>query len=129
MGLTIEPVAARWAASMESRKPLRLSGCSAKPCALSHTYTHGDTCNCSEGTLKFLWQIFQWMRAIRVVTFQNRQSVTKEHMWSMSCSSNSMTNLEQDDGLGQIWVRLQRVLQHLLLGLRQHVLQSSTSSW
>ena len=39
---TMEPVAARWAASMESRKPSRLSGCSAKPCALSHTYTHGD---------------------------------------------------------------------------------------
>ena len=40
-----------------------------------------------------------------------------------------MTNLEQNDGLSQIWVALQRILQNLLLDVRQHVLHLSTSSW
>ena len=40
-----------------------------------------------------------------------------------------MTDLEQYDGLGQIWVALQRVLQSILLDIRQQILQSSTSIW
>lgn len=40
-----------------------------------------------------------------------------------------MTDLEQCNGLGQIWVALQRVLQSILLDVRQHILQHNTSDW